>query len=396
MTGQMETQSPAVISQGRAPNRKQLRLLLVSNYLPDKQESMLRFASILEEGFRERGLLVQRIQPEQRVRSHFGQGSKLAKWAGYVDKFMLFPPRLGRVSKGYDVAHICDHSNAPYYRAIKARATVATCHDLLAVRGALGEPTFCPASRMGKRLQASILSGLSKIPHVACDSDATRSDFSRLTGRAPGKKLQTVRLGFSGVFRSPPVQKRQQQLGVLGVNDVPYVLHVGSSQERKNREGILKSMALVAPRWEGNIVFVGEALNSRQRELARTLGVDGRVRELGNLPDEVLCAVYAGAHALLFPSWCEGFGWPILEAQACGCPVVTADNTSLAEVAGDGAIIVAAHDTEGIAQAVLKAGEEGFRRQLIDRGTVNLDRFKMTDMLDQYEEMYLEALEDAA
>lgn len=395
MTGNMETGAPEIIARERSSPRKRLRLLLISNYPPDKQESMLRFASILE-GFQARGFHVQRIQPEQRVRSRFRPDSRMAKWAGYVDKFLLFPPRLGRVSKEYDVAHICDHSNAPYYRAIKARASVATCHDLLAVRGALGEPTFCPASRMGKRLQASILSGLSKIPHVACDSDATRADFSRLTGRPPGRALRTILLGFSGVFRSPPAQETQQQLRELGVNGAPYVLHVGSSQERKNREGILKAMALLGTRWTGNIVFAGEVLRPHQRELARSLGLESRVRELGNLSDEALCAVYAGAHALLFPSWCEGFGWPILEGQACGCPVITADNTSLAEVAGAGAIIVPGNDTEGIAEAVLKVGEEGFRRQLIDRATVNLDRFRLADMLDQYERMYVEALEDAA
>lgn len=395
MTGKMQTGTPEVISRERSSMRKPLRLLLVSNYPPDKQESMLRFAGILE-GFQTRGFQVQRIQPEQRVRARFRPDSRMAKWAGYVDKYLLFPPRLKRVSKEYDVAHICDHSNAPYHRAIKSRAIVATCHDLLAVRGALGESTFCPASSMGKRLQASILDGLSKIPHVACDSDATRADFSRLTGRPPGRTLRTILLGFSGVFRSPPAQETQQQLQALGVHDAPYVLHVGSSQERKNREGILKAMALLGSRWTGNIVFAGEMLRPHQRELARSLGLESRVRELGNLSDEALCAVYAGAHALLFPSWCEGFGWPILEGQACGCPVVTADNTSLAEVAGDGAIIVAGNNTEGIAAAVLKVEEAGFRRQLIGRGTSNLDRFRMADMLDHYERMYMEALEDAA
>ena len=244
----METGTPEVISRERSSTHKPLRLLLVSNYPPDKQESMLRFASILDEGFQARGFHVQRIQPEQRVRSRFRPDSKMAKWAGYVDKFLLFPSRLRRVSKEYDVAHICDHSNAPYHRAVKSRATVATCHDLLAVRGALGEPTFCPASSMGKKLQASILSGLSKIPHVACDSDATRADFSRLTGRPPGRSLRTILLGFSGVFRSPPTHETQQQLQALGVNDAPYVLHVGSSQERKNREGILKALGLEASR----------------------------------------------------------------------------------------------------------------------------------------------------
>jgi glycosyltransferase involved in cell wall biosynthesis len=375
---------------------ERLRLLLLSNYAPDRQESMLRFAALLQEGFSARGHDVVTIQPPVLALRHVRGGRLFSKWAGYLDKLVLFPPRLRRLSAGFDVAHICDHSNAPYQGWLRSRATVVTCHDLLAVRGAMGEETYCPASGLGRRLQASILRNLAAVPNVACDSDATRSDFYRLTGRQPGRSLRTIRLGFSSTFSRSPDQKIQSLLASLNLAGTPYVLHVGSSQSRKNREGILKAVAGLGSRWSGNLVFVGERLRSDQVLLAADLGLGNRIRDLGGLSDETLSSIYAGAHAFLFPSLCEGFGWPILEAQACGCPVITADNTSLKEVAGDGAMIFDSNDTVGMGQAILQLVDPRIRGEWIAKGAANLCRFTLGGMLDEYENLYREALADVA
>jgi glycosyltransferase involved in cell wall biosynthesis len=373
-----------------------MTLLIVSNYLPDRQWSMLRFAELLAEGVRGRGHEVQVLHPPVWLGRCARPGGSAGKWLAYLDKFVLFPPLLAARSRRYDVVHVADHSNAPYRRWLRSKAVTATCHDLLAVRGALGEPTFCPASAMGRRLQAAILRNLQAIPQVACDSDATRADVSRLTGRSPGRNLRTILLSFSPSFRRPAEADLQTNLASLGLTGADYVLHVGSSQARKNREGLLRAVAGLGSRWNGGMVFAGERLRPEQQQLAADLGLDGRLRDLGRLSDAELASLYAGARAFVFPSFCEGFGWPVLEAQACGCPVITAGNTSLPEVAGEGALVLEAEDHRAIGEAILAMGSPPVREDWIRRGSANLARFTSERMVDEYERFFLEALADAA
>jgi glycosyltransferase involved in cell wall biosynthesis len=268
-----------------------------------------------------------------------------------------------------------------------------TCHDLLAVRGALGEATFCQASRLGRLLQADILRALRRVPWVACDSEATRADFQRLTGRSAGAQLRRIYLGWEARFSPLPLDRQTDVLQPLGLSPGGYLLHVCSSQRRKNREGILQAVACLAGRWQGPIVFAGEPLSVEQRALAQRLGLADRVRELTAVTDSLLQALYSGAHALIFPSLCEGFGWPVLEAQACGCPVITADNTSLPEVAGEAALLVHAEDPAAMADAVLALEDQALRRRLVESGFDNLRRFQTAQMLQEYRELYEQALE---
>ncbi len=368
-----------------------MRILLISNYLPDRQESMLRFASMLQDGLRSNGHQVETIRPFPR----FGQFSwptrGLRKWAAYVDKLVCFPFALRIKSRKFELSHICDHSNAVYRRWISSGATSATCHDLLAIRGAMGESTYCPATTMGKRLQSAILKNLSLISHVACDSNATLADFSRLTGRQPSSSLRTIHLSFSPAFATQARKDERLLESILGDSAIDYILHVGSSQLRKNREGILHAVEHLGSRWDGTIVFVGEALRPDQKALAAKLGLSNRVIELGHRPDTEIAALYANARAFVFPSLSEGFGWPILEAQSCGCPVITSGNTSLPEVAGKGAIIVDADNSLQIADAILHVGESGVRQALVDDGLSNLDGFTMDSMIRKYETLFRDA-----
>jgi glycosyltransferase involved in cell wall biosynthesis len=369
-----------------------MRTLLVSNYQPDRQWSMLRFAELMGESLASRGHEVWVTRPEARLGRLVGSDHRMQKWLAYLDKYLIFPRQLHRLSAGWDITHICDHSNAVYRPWIKSRALVVTCHDLLAVRGALGEKTYCPASRMGRRLQASILRNLTAIPWVACDSSATLADFSRLTGRREGSALQRILLGFEGRFRPEPPQSCPEALAALGLELAGYLLHVGSSQPRKNREGVLKLVAQLGEVWRGKVVFAGEKLTSKQRELAGQLGLAERIVEISGPNDEKLSVLYSGALALVFPSYCEGFGWPILEAQACGCPVITANNTSLPEVSGEGAFIFDADDTVGMAMAVVSLGQEKVREKAVNCGFDNLKRFAVQRMVEEYVQLYEQAL----
>ena len=91
-----------------------MRILLVGNYAPDRQQSMLRFAALMQRELTARGQQVTLLQPSPILTRILPARGSTAKWLGYVDKFLFFSPTLKRAKKGYDVVHICDHSNAMY------------------------------------------------------------------------------------------------------------------------------------------------------------------------------------------------------------------------------------------------------------------------------------------
>jgi len=140
--------------------------------------------------------------------------------------------------------------------------------------------------------------------------------------------------------------------------DHEYWLAVGSLEPRKNYETIFsayeqyaKMSKKPAPLWiAGGEGWRGEKIKARISELQKT----GRVRRLGYVPDEQMPSLMAGAKALLFPSWYEGFGLPVVEALACGCPVICSNTTSLPEAGGSAARYVAPGDAAGIAKEMLE------------------------------------------
>ena len=364
-----------------------MRVLLIGNYAPDRQESMLRYAELLRDGLLEAGHDVTLIAPRQRLKL-VGPGG-IRKWIGYVDKFVLSPHELARAARRADIVHVCDHSNALYVPARSSLPYVATCHDLLAVRGALGEVPDCPASRTGQYLQRAILSGLRRTHAVACVSKATLQDARRLLGDYQGA-IAHVPNALNYPYHKLDAQTVHERLARNGLADVgPYVLSVGSNERRKNRECTLHAVARIRSSWNGRIVFAGHPLSPELRELATRLGVTDRILEVVRPDNELLEALYNGALALLFPSRFEGFGWPIIEAQACGCPVICSDREPLPEVAGGAASFCGADAHEAFAGAILALAASAERRESFVRaGLENAARFDRSTMIRRFVALY--------
>ena len=376
-------------------------VLLVGNYLPDGQESMLRFATMLFDGLRAQGMMVERMAPGAVLgRWVHPLRSSLGKWLAYVDKYVLFPLALRRRVRALPpnaVVHICDHSNAVYAPAASSAGNrvLVTCHDLGAVRGARGEATDCPASRTGKILQSWILRSLGRADMVACVSSATRADVLRLiperNGRAP--KTRLVLNGLNASYRPLDREEADTRLrAATAVNpEMPFLLNVGSSLRRKNRAGILRTLAHIKDRWNGQVVFAGEALPEELATLADQLGVGSRVVQVIKPSHEVLEALYSRAWAMLFPSTFEGFGWPVIEAQACGCPVLCSDAGSLPEVVSDSAFVAPANDFAGFGDECLRlVNSHDARAKWIEKGFSNVQRFTTDTMLQHYGQLYRE------
>jgi len=367
-------------------------VLLIGNYPPDRQQSMQRFALMMLDGLTAAGIPAELIQPQPFFGRFQYAGRFVAKWLAYIDKFVLFPRRLrSRLKAAPALVHICDHSNAMYARQIQNVPVVSTCHDLLAVRGALGEQTDCPASFTGKLLQRWIVSGLESATVVSCVSQATLADARRLViGRNGKPRFEMISLGLNYPYRElAPLEARVRlaQHSIL-VSDRPFVLHVGSNLHRKNRTGVLRIFARCQDQWDGSLVFAGEPLSDALRALARQLGVLERVVEVANATSESLEALYNCAIALLFPSTFEGFGWPIAEAQACGCPVICTDREPMTEVAGDAALTHDLEDEAGFAADLLRLTNPAEREPWKAKGLENAKRFSSAHMIAKYCELY--------
>ncbi len=375
------------------------QVVLLGNYAPSRQQSMLRFAGLLLAGWRRRGVSAFLIQPQPWAARRVPAAAR--KWAGYVDQFVRFPPQSFQLAEaaGWNpqaptVFHVCDHGNALYLRALRGRTVVVTCHDLLALRAARGEATYCRVSPTGRVLQSMILSQLREAPWVGCDSAATRADFLRLTRRQDDPRVETIHLSLNAPFSRQPTNETAARLARFpGLLDTPYILHVGSTELRKNRIGVLRSFALARPHWPGQVVFAGEPLNDSERAVARELNLPSEsVREISHPTHAELEALYNWAHALVYPSYAEGYGWPVLEAQASGCPVICSNTTSLPEVAGSGAWLRAPENAQGFADAIVALADASTRTELIAAGYANVARFSEDRMLDAYWQLYQRAL----
>jgi glycosyltransferase involved in cell wall biosynthesis len=369
-----------------------LMILLIGNYPLDRQQSMQRFAMMMLDGLTAAGIAAELIYPRPFLGRFRSAGSFIAKWLAYLDKFVLFRPTLAKkLGERPAVVHICDHSNAMYAKAIRGLPVLVTCHDLLAVRGALGEKTDCPASLTGKLLQRWIVRGLENATVVACDSEATLADARRIVRRHDGKPaLELITLGLSYPYRllAPgEARARLAKFGTVGLG-AEFVIHVGSNLRRKNREGVLRIFARCREQWSGSLVFAGDALSPSLRSLGRQLGVSDRIVEVPNPDNESLEALYNCATALLFPSTFEGFGWPIAEAHACGCPVLCVDREPMMEVAGAAALTHPVGDEAGFAADLLRLTNSEERARWSAKALENAKRFSTGSMISQYAELY--------
>jgi glycosyltransferase involved in cell wall biosynthesis len=367
-----------------------MKIALIGNYAPDRQESMLRYAGLLASGLAEAGHDVTLAAPRAVLNRRSRPAAGVWKWIGYLDKYGVGLTDFRGATRAADVVHICDHSNAPYVPQRPTRPFVVTCHDLLAVRGALGENTDCPASFAGRLLQRSILRGLGRAHAVACVSAATMRDAQRLLdGRADRLLVAPNALSYPYRRLAPDIVRRRLAAVAALRSGEPYVLHVGSNLRRKNRECVIRAIAHVAPEWHGRAVFAGHALTADLRSLAAELAVDDRLVEVAAPENELLEALYNGALALLFPSRFEGFGWPIAEAQASGCAVICSDREPLPDVAGGAAILCDADDHAAFGRAVLELARNPRQRdELAECGTANAARYGRSAMIGRFVALY--------
>jgi glycosyltransferase involved in cell wall biosynthesis len=371
-----------------------MRILLIANYIPDLQQSMQRYAALLRDGFSKAGHEVRVIRPAVSA-GKVARGGSAVKWLGYIDKLVLFPRELERHVEWAEMVHICDHSNAVWVKHIEGRPHVVTCHDLLAVRSALGEFPERETRWSGRTLQHMILDGLALARNIVCVSDATRADLMRLV---PGGDREVTRI-YNGLnYPFEPMGRGEAALRLEKFGLIPdqgFILHVGGNQWYKNRAGVVRIFAHVRKRFPNLLLaMAGKPWTAEIRQLVRSCGMERCVVELADVSGEDLRALYSRAETLLFPSLEEGFGWPVAEAQACGCPVVTSNKAPMTEVGGADAVYIDPLDyrsaAEGVASVILSG--RGASRE----GHSGVARFSSAAMIEGYLGLYERLLGEGA
>jgi glycosyltransferase involved in cell wall biosynthesis len=381
-----------------------MRILLISNYRPDAQQSMQRYADWLERALRGRGHQVTVIRPEPFFSQlTFGIRSlgAVAKYLGYMDKFFIFPFKLRSQARKHDVTHILDHSNSMYMSHLRGRATLITAHDLLAVRAALGEFPEAHTGWSGRILQKWILRGLSISPHFISVSQKTSDDLLALLPQTPAANVTLIPNPLNWPYKPtatrPTFADIPEPHRAQLTNGAPYIFHVGANQWYKNRLGVLQIFSELRklPGFTGTkLLMAGKPWTAPMKEFHRAAQLDDCAFELGTLDTAELEAYYSHALALLFASLEEGFGWPLLEAQACGCPVITSNRPPMNWVAGASAefnppaALIIDPTNPASAAATIAAELAPHRAAFIDAGFKNLARFDEAQILGEYCALY--------
>jgi glycosyltransferase involved in cell wall biosynthesis len=158
--------------------------------------------------------------------------------------------------------------------------------------------------------------------------------------------------------------------------------------KRKNRAGAVQMFARTKEQWDGQLVFAGDPIPQEIRTLPAELGVADRVFDVVHPENEQLEALYNCATALLYPSRFEGFGWPIAEAQACGCPVICSNSGPLPEVGGDAALTHVVEDEAAFAADILRLSDPAERARWSEKSLRNAERFTRERMVAEYIELY--------
>ncbi len=244
---------------------------------------------------------------------------------------------------------------------------VITVHDLIRYFDQNGHGDFIHALNARDRAYLSLdYAAIRKAPLVIAVSHATKRDLVRHLGIYEERIFVVHEAVDHRVFR--PVEGRRLER--------PYLLFVGSEQPRKNLVAVLRALKRLRrqPRFRDlALVKVGKAGSGdapfRRRTLAaiRELALERDVIFTGRVSDAELAGYYSGAECFVLPSFYEGFGFPPLEAMACGCPVVVSSAGALPEIAGDAALVVDPHDDEALAHALRDVLTDGAARSELSR-----------------------------
>ena len=291
----------------------------------------------------------------------------------------------GRLATGMTGLAHCDIFFGTNFRGVFAEGmrTVLTIHDMV--------HEYLPETVQQVNMdyyRSGFPEAVARADLLIAVSDATRNDIIKFLN-VSDEKIKVIYNGVDDRFR--PVTDPESLARVRQRYRLPerFVLMVGSIQPRKNIDGVLAALKLLAERdvhFPWKLVLAGSEgwKNEGLAEQIRRLGLTDRVHFAGFVTGDDLPVLYSLADLFVYPSLYEGFGLPVVEAMACGVPVVTSNTSCLPEIAGDAALLVDPHDEKDIAEGMLRLLEDReLRTRCIERGETRARMFSWREAASQ-------------
>ncbi|WP_407430183.1 glycosyltransferase [Arcticibacter sp.] len=370
-----------------------------------RHQSMPRYANWLASGMQKRGHQVDMWSPKGYFSALPFRNKSLNKWLGYLDQYVIFPiqvkTRLRKLPPD-TLFVITDHALGPWVPLVRDRPHIVHCHDFLAQRSATGEIRENVTGRTGRIYQSYIRKGYSAADHFISISYKTQTDLHNMLSKPP-LLSEVVYNGLTRKFRpADDVVLLRRELSRETCVDLRagFILHVGGNLWYKNKAGVIGAYE----RWRDKseqvlpLLLIGENPDETIRTQIDSSLYKADIHALAGMPDDFADKAYSAASLFLFPSLAEGFGWPIIEAMASGCPVITTDEAPMNEVGGQPAVYVSrkqmGNEPEWLdecASAIdrtLNMSDEQ-RANLVSGGLENVSRFDSESALDKVENVYM-------
>jgi glycosyltransferase involved in cell wall biosynthesis len=383
-----------------------LNILLLRHYPLFEGISMRSFAEQIATGMRSRGHMVVELTAPIFF-SRLAPPRGFAKWLGYIDMFLLFPPlfwwRIFRL-KRTALYVVADQALGPWIPLLTSYPHVVHVHDLLALESALGLQPFHQLRFLGRLYQLWIREGFRSASVFLSISTFTQASLERQLHQKP-LLSQVLPNALAERFRIVAEADSSKQVAHVHqcLASEPFLFHIGRNWY-KNRLGLLRIWSYYCHSYEPiHLVLVGSLDQVLARWLKTSPYSSDYLHVLDCASDDLVVALYNKAAALLFPSHAEGFGWPILEALACGCRVITTDKPPMSEVGGDAATYIQPYPADANKQNVwvhdsalklheLLSQDAPTKQEQIERGLEWVTQFYFEAWLDRLENFYCQAL----
>ncbi|MGD8804963.1 MAG: glycosyltransferase family 1 protein, partial [Chloroflexota bacterium] len=296
---------------------------------------------------------------------------------------LQLPVRVEWFTGRLDLFHSPDFVLPPVNDAIP---TLLTVHDLSYLHF---PETFTPA--LVNYLNKVVPRSVGRASHILADSEATRRDIVERYN-VPVERITVLYSGVGERFKPVNNEARLRRVREkYGIGKRPYILSVSTLQPRKNYEMLIRAFKDIAATRPHNLVIAGGKgwLYERVTEEIRLQGLNDRVLLIGFADDEDLPALYSGASLFAYPSLYEGFGLPLLEAMACGVPVLNSNASCLPEVAGKATRQLPPDDQAAWTQAMNSLlADSGQRSRMVAAGFLQARKFTWTRAAQALNEIY--------
>ena len=381
-----------------------MKILIITHHENSLGYSMMRYTTILMDGLIKRGHNVEIWGPKL----YFSKNTPpagLNKWFRYLDQYVLFPIVFKRKSKALPketLYVLIDQALGMWMPLIKHKKHVVHCHDFIALKSAFGTIKENPTGWSGKLYQRLILKGLSQANSFISVSKNTQAELLQYLPESPRVNEQVYN-ALDPVFKPGHPLEARKEIGKYLNHEVAngYILHVGGNTFYKNRVGVLQ----IYIAWRNMskmslpLIMIGSQPTAEMRRIQEASSFKSDMHFIVGLENRLLVRAYQGASVLVFPSLTEGFGFPIAEAMATGCLVITTDEAPMNEVGGFAAIYIKrcpgdqrktwAQQAAEVLDQTLRLTEKE-RKVLVDKCLINANRFREDIIVDSIEKIYKE------